>query len=80
MAEVKDKTTHYEVMIDKDKCNGCELCIFYCPTKHLELSSNLNKNGVTFAKIKKDTKCIGCGFCFYLCPEVCIEIYEKKVT
>jgi len=79
MAEIESKATYYEVKIDKNKCKGCQLCIFYCPTKHLELSSDLNKKGVTFAKIKKDSKCIGCGFCFYLCPEVCIEVYEEKI-
>lgn len=67
-----------EVKINKDSCKGCGLCIFNCPTKHLELSKDLNKKGVTYAKIKPGTKCIGCGFCFFICPETCIKIYEPK--
>lgn len=63
-----------EVDIKIDKCKGCELCIFYCPTKHLELSNTLNRRGVKFAKIKNKTDCIGCGFCFIMCPDACIEI------
>ena len=67
-----------EVKIEKDKCKGCQLCIVNCPTKHLELSSSLNKRGVTYAKIKKGTNCTGCGFCFLICPEACIEVYEEE--
>jgi 2-oxoglutarate ferredoxin oxidoreductase subunit delta len=67
----------YEVKISKDKCKGCQFCVFYCPVKHLEMSKELNKRGVKFAKTKKETKCIGCGFCFLMCPDSCIEVYEE---
>ncbi|MFH1505255.1 MAG: 4Fe-4S binding protein [Candidatus Omnitrophota bacterium] len=63
-----------KVEIKKDKCKGCELCIFYCPAKALELSQELNKRGVKFAKLKQEAKCSGCGFCFLICPDACIEI------
>jgi 2-oxoglutarate ferredoxin oxidoreductase subunit delta len=65
-----------KVKIAKDRCKGCKLCIFYCPAEVLEFSSQLNKRGVKFAKVKKKAKCTGCGFCFLVCPETCIEIYE----
>lgn len=66
-----------EVIINKDKCKGCQLCIFYCPSKHLELSLELNKRGVRFVKANKGSECAGCGFCFLICPDTCIEIYEE---
>ena len=66
-----------KVKIEKDKCKGCELCIFYCPLKSLELSSTLNKRGVKFASFKKEAKCSGCGFCFLICPDNCIRIYKE---
>jgi len=65
------------VRIDKDKCKGCGLCILWCPLKHLELSSDLNKRGVRYAKKKENTSCSGCGACFLVCPDFCIEVYEK---
>ena len=68
---------HYKLKIAKDKCKGCQLCILYCPTKHLEFSDQLNKRGVKFAKTNNN-KCIGCGFCFLICPDACIEIYEES--
>ncbi|MCM8819246.1 MAG: 4Fe-4S binding protein [Candidatus Omnitrophica bacterium] len=67
-----------EVIIEKDKCKGCQLCIFYCPTKKIVLSSELNKKGIKFAKPTDNINCIGCGFCFVVCPDNCIEIYDKK--
>lgn len=79
MAEVRIKNKlGCAVAIDKDRCKGCQLCIFYCPTKHLKLSSKLNKRGVKFAQIKSEDSCTGCGFCFLICPESCIEVYENK--
>ena len=72
---IKAKSNH-QVKIKKNKCKGCELCIEFCPTKHLKLSSTLNKKGVKFTQVKKNTTCIGCGFCFYICPDSCIEVYQ----
>ncbi len=65
-----------KVKIVKDKCKGCELCIFCCPLKSLNLSSTLNKRGVKFANFKKGAKCSRCGFCFLICPDNCVEIEE----
>jgi len=75
----KKKVFSCEIEINKDKCKGCQLCIFYCPLKHLGLSSQLNKKGVRFAKIKEDSECTGCGFCFLICPDACIEITKNNI-
>jgi 2-oxoglutarate ferredoxin oxidoreductase subunit delta len=74
----KGDKIYYEVRIKRDKCKGCSLCIFNCPTRHLTLSSDLNKRGVPYAEIKKGTTCIGCGCCFFMCPESCIVIYTGQ--
>jgi len=64
--------------LNKDLCKGCGLCIEACPVKNLEFSTELNRRGVKYAKIKDIEKCKGCGFCFLVCPDTCIEIsYEK---
>ena len=65
-----------KVKIEKNKCKGCELCIFYCSLKSLELSCTLNKKGVKFASFKKGANCNGCGFCFLICPDNCIQIQK----
>lgn len=68
-----------QVIVDKDKCKGCELCVFYCPSKCFQLSSELNKRGVLFPEIKKGVKCVGCGICFLMCPDTCIEVHKDSV-
>ncbi|MCF7908311.1 MAG: 4Fe-4S binding protein [Candidatus Omnitrophica bacterium] len=65
------------IIVDKDRCKACELCIFYCPTKYLKQSLDLNKKGVKYIEINPKTNCIGCGFCFFICPETCIEVHEE---
>lgn len=62
-----------KVLIEEDKCRGCELCVVYCPAKYLELSKALNKKGVSYARVKEQGKCLGCGVCFVVCPHCCIE-------
>jgi 2-oxoglutarate ferredoxin oxidoreductase subunit delta len=68
----------YRVVIKKDKCKGCNLCVYHCPVKHLELSENLNVRGVRYACTRENTHCIGCGNCFYICPDACFEIRESE--
>ena len=65
-----------ETIIQKDKCKGCRLCIFFCPSKTLELSPVLNKKGVKYPKRKDGTVCTGCGFCYLVCPDACFEILD----
>lgn len=60
--------------IKKDKCKGCGLCVAFCPTRYLDLSGELNKKGVKFAKVKQGAECVNCGFCFLVCPDNCIKI------
>jgi len=64
--------------INKDRCKGCGLCIIHCPLKSLELSSQLNKRGVKFARLKQGAKCTGCGLCFIMCPDTCIKITKEE--
>ena len=32
-------------IIDADRCKGCELCVFACPERVLEMSPNINAKG-----------------------------------
>lgn len=70
----KETVGRYKVEINKQRCKGCRLCVFFCPVKHLELSEDLNNRGVRFAVAKEGAECIGCGFCFVICPDVCVKI------
>ena len=65
-----------KVVVDRELCKGCLLCIRACPVKVLETDSNLNQSGCHPASVVHGDKCIACGNCYEVCPDVCIEIFE----
>lgn len=56
------------IIIDPEKCKGCTLCIYVCPTGVLHIAEELNHLGFHPAEYDGDG-CTGCGVCFYACPE-----------
>lgn len=54
------------LVIDKDKCIGCGLCVTDCVMYILEV-----KNGK--AQLKNDS-CIGCGHCIAVCPTNAVSL------
>ena len=67
-----------KVVIERELCKGCLLCIRACPVQVLEKDSRLNAQ-VSYPSFPAyPEKCIACGNCFEVCPDVCIEIYEAE--
>ena len=64
------------VIIEKDICKGCELCIAACPQDSLGLSSKINIKGYRFAELIQDN-CTGCINCALVCPDVAITVYRQ---
>lgn len=69
---------HGKILIDEDRCKGCELCIHACPQKILVSSSKINRKGFHAVEVSSPEKCTGCGFCYDTCPDVVIEVYQKR--
>ena len=70
-----------KIVINRDMCKGCYLCIRSCPVKVLEIDPELNSTGThpvrtADADNKAQGKCIACANCYVICPDVCIEVYE----
>jgi len=59
--------------LDRDRCDGCAICVDICPTGALELVDNKKRLGkkVIFIQAKK---CHGCGVCEGACPKEAIFI------
>ncbi len=74
------KTNTSTVIIDKELCKGCGLCIKFCPKKVLKVGSYINKMGYPATEYVGEG-CIGCGTCFYMCPEpgAITVIKNKKI-
>jgi 2-oxoglutarate ferredoxin oxidoreductase subunit delta len=66
------------VVIDTDRCKGCDLCVVACPTDVLALGKEVNSKGYNYAQIVKPEECIGCVSCGYVCPDGCITVYKVK--
>ena len=65
------------IVIDKERCKGCKLCVSVCPQEILVLSSRLNERGYTPVKVTDMDKCTGCSMCAIICPDVCITVYRQ---
>jgi 2-oxoglutarate ferredoxin oxidoreductase subunit delta len=65
-----------KVVIDRELCKGCYLCIRSCPMKVLEEDGEPNSTGTYPSKAAHPEKCIACANCYEVCPDMCIEIYE----
>jgi len=66
----------YRIIIDTDRCKGCELCIGVCPRHVLKMSTDLNQTGAHFPNVLPAHDCIGCCQCAIICPDAAIEIEE----
>jgi 2-oxoglutarate ferredoxin oxidoreductase subunit delta len=61
-----------ELVINRDWCKGCGICIEFCPTKVLELD-NSDKSVVV-----RPEDCICCKMCELRCPELAIEVLTEE--
>ena len=74
MAKVKG-----EIIIDIERCKGCELCIDACPEHALERSRKVNSKGYLYI-VKVEDTCTGCGSCALVCPEGGITVYRQTAN
>ena len=65
------------IVVDKERCKGCNLCVVACPCGVLALQGKeVNNRGYHFAYMAEAEKCIGCQSCALVCPDACIEVYR----
>jgi 2-oxoglutarate ferredoxin oxidoreductase subunit delta len=67
------------VLIEKDRCKGCELCVRACPQEILSMSREINTKGYFYAQVAEQPRCIGCRICAITCPDVAIRIFAHGV-
>ena len=68
-----------KLVIDKEKCKGCRLCIEVCPGKVLAIGEAVNRKGERYVVVKNRDKCTLCGLCALVCPDCAIEITEESL-
>ncbi len=65
------------VVIDKERCKGCGVCIVAWPKSVLALAKNVNGKGYNYSEAVVD-ECIGCASCAMVCPDGVITVYKVK--
>ena len=68
------------VVVDTERCKGCDLCVVACPADILALNvKEVNNKGYNYVFMKNPDNCIGCANCGYVCPDGCLTIYKVKL-
>jgi len=75
------KSERGRIIIDRERCKGCYLCISVCPNEVIVISQGLNQQGYYPAEPKEKVNdgkgCIGCAMCATICPDIAIEVYRE---
>lgn len=67
------------IVVNIERCKGCELCVNACPNAVISMSKQVNGKGYHYA-ITVNDECIGCANCAVVCPDGVITVYRMKTT
>ena len=67
------------IVVDAEKCKGCELCVVTCPTDTIALAKEVNSKGYNYAFPAYPELCNGCANCALVCPDGVITVYKTKI-
>ena len=66
------------IVVDIERCKGCELCVEACPTDVILMAHEVNNKGYHYAYMEHPDACTGCVNCGIICPDGVITVYRVK--
>jgi 2-oxoglutarate ferredoxin oxidoreductase subunit delta len=66
------------IVVDTEKCKGCEVCIGACPSNVILMTREVNNKGYHYAYMENPDDCTGCVNCAIVCPDGVISVYRVK--
>jgi 2-oxoglutarate ferredoxin oxidoreductase subunit delta len=61
-----------DVIINRDWCKGCGICIAFCPKEVLSLDDREK------AVVVNIENCNACGLCELRCPDMAVELEDHQ--
>ncbi len=72
--------TRGRIVVDIERCKGCELCASVCPHSGIRMSETFNSRGYRPATwVASGAECTGCATCAVICPDAAITVYRETV-
>jgi 2-oxoglutarate ferredoxin oxidoreductase subunit beta len=65
------------VLVEKDRCKGCGLCVHACPSHVLAMSHEINARGYFYPLVEHPDDCSGCRACALVCPDLAVQVEHK---
>jgi len=66
------------IVVDVERCKGCELCTIVCPKDLIHMADTFNAKGYRPAMlVDPETACTGCAICSVICPDAAITVYRR---
>lgn len=66
------------IIVDAERCTGCNICVVACPPQCLELGDDINSHGYRVAVLARESDCTGCEICGWICPHLAIDVYRER--
>lgn len=67
-----------KIVIEEERCKGCELCVQFCPPKVLAMSTRLNSRGFYTVELTDEARCTSCAACALVCPDLVITVFKAE--
>ena len=79
-AMAKTAKAHGTIVVDPERCKGCDICVYFCPPQVLRLSNRRNSLNHRVVELFDEEHCTGCEICAKVCPDMAIiEVYREVV-